>query len=616
MARGIIDGVYDQGIADGQLIFTTYDELIKGIDAKRLEFFAQHLQTTIQGLQTEFDQGSARMNSVVAMIGMAYEHLFNGLKANMKASEDGLVEGMTKTINQDLKATICSQAETAAEEVQPWWKSVLKVLLVILVIVIVIALTIVTAGAFAAVGGAIAGAVGLGSSALAATLIAGALAGAVMGALSSVLITVGMNVINLAGTGKLTWSAAFEGALDAAIQGAIAGAIGGMAGPLVGVFSKGVGVLGKVLIEEGVEIAFDVLGAVIGDLVLHGEVKDWGNVLFSAVVARGIANGVKIVPKIKTKITGSKGGGADVNTSGTKTKTPVGAETNTPKTGTKTKANGEAGSTPKAGDNGVPGGKKNKPVSEGQQQAKKLGYPDAPEGYHWRKGANGEPTLAKNPGSKGGKMKYDPETGTFKNADAVTTPKKKMGDEADLQATKSKQTLSEQEFDLEMGAVNKRLPGRKIEMEDGGVKYTEEVALPNGHKWRRRLDGGWCRFSKKTCYSGAQNVSSAERSIKDQLDNGKNASVTVSSKEDAETLLRSLTSGPDHKGGYMDTTHEGAFSPQKEASDWLPRPSGRKTGTYHWDKHDPNAKVGDHAIEGNHLQIHTFEGKIIRIFYP
>ena len=51
-----------------------------------------------------------------------------------------------------------------------------------------------------------------------------------------------------------------------------------------------------------------------------------------------------------------------------------------------------------------------------------------------------------------------------------------------------------------MGAVNKRLPGRKIEMEDGGVKYTQEVELPNGHKWRQRADGGWCRFSKKTCY--------------------------------------------------------------------------------------------------------------------
>ena len=37
-------------------------------------------------------------------------------------------------------------------------------------------------------------------------------------------------------------------------------------------------------------------------------------------------------------------------------------------------------------------------------------------------------------------------------------------------------------------------------MEDGGVKYTQEVELPNGHKWRKRLDGGWCRFSKKTCY--------------------------------------------------------------------------------------------------------------------
>jgi len=37
-------------------------------------------------------------------------------------------------------------------------------------------------------------------------------------------------------------------------------------------------------------------------------------------------------------------------------------------------------------------------------------------------------------------------------------------------------------------------------MEDGGVKYVQEVELPNGHKWRQRADGGWCRFSKKTCF--------------------------------------------------------------------------------------------------------------------
>jgi hypothetical protein len=65
----------------------------------------------------------------------------------------------------------------------------------------------------------------------------------------------------------------------------------------------------------------------------------------------------------------------------------------------------------------------------------------------------------------------------------------------------------------------------------------------------------------------------------------------------------------------MNTTEKGTFHPKKDASDFLPRPSSRKKGTYHWDDYDPNAKPGDHASEGNHLQIHTFEGQIIRVFY-
>ncbi|EKY11799.1 hypothetical protein HMPREF9075_00537, partial [Capnocytophaga sp. oral taxon 332 str. F0381] len=58
-----------------------------------------------------------------------------------------------------------------------------------------------------------------------------------------------------------------------------------------------------------------------------------------------------------------------------------------------------------------------------------------------------------------------------------------------------------------------------------------------------------------------------------------------------------------------------AASLRQRGSDWLPRASSRKRGTYHWDEYNPNAKAGDHASEGSHLQIHTFEGQVIRIFY-
>jgi hypothetical protein len=462
-AMNAVSGVYENGIQDGTHLFNTYSALILAADAKRTEFFTQHLATSIAGLQVDLDQGAARMDSVALMIGAAYEHLLTGLMANLVTSEKGLQEGMDKTIQEDLRATICAEAETAAEAVQPWWKSVLKVLLVILVIVLVVALTLVTGGAFLAIAGPIAGA--LGGGVLMTAVIAGAIAGAVFGALASFLITLGMNVINLAGTGNMTWEAAFKGTLDAAITGAIAGFFGGMAGPLAGALAKGVGLLaqvGRVLLVEGIEIVFDLVGGILGDLVLYGEVRDWGAILFSAVVARGIANGVKVVPVIKAKFKGPK---TDVETGGVKPK--VEAETGKPKVEAETgkpKVEAEGGktnSTSKPGD--PPGTMRNK---------------------------NGRLI-----DSKTKRFVKDPNAQT-----KTKTPKKKLGDEADLENTRTKNTLSDKEFDTEMGAVKNRMPGKVIDQEIDGIKYKQEVELSNGHKWRQRSDGGWCRFSKRKCY--------------------------------------------------------------------------------------------------------------------
>jgi len=52
---------------------------------------------------------------------------------------------------------------------------------------------------------------------------------------------------------------------------------------------------------------------------------------------------------------------------------------------------------------------------------------------------------------------------------------------------------------------------------------------------------------------------------------------------------------------------------------WLPDgvdrgPEGRK-GTCHWDDYNPNAAKGNHASEGVHLQLHTWERKSVRIFF-
>ncbi|WP_308450194.1 RHS repeat-associated core domain-containing protein, partial [Pectobacterium odoriferum] len=103
--------------------------------------------------------------------------------------------------------------------------------------------------------------------------------------------------------------------------------------------------------------------------------------------------------------------------------------------------------------------------------------------------------------------------------------------------------------------------------------------------------------------------------------NGKEVSVTVGSKEEAEDVLRGYISDRDvsKQGGFRNTTDQKLPSGKKSdsGSDWLPGGRGayEKQGTYHYDLADANAKAGDHALLGDHLQIHTYEGKIIRIFY-
>ncbi len=84
----------------------------------------------------------------------------------------------------------------------------------------------------------------------------------------------------------------------------------------------------------------------------------------------------------------------------------------------------------------------------------------------------------------------------------VDTPNRRgLGDDSsDLQRTRHKDDLSGEDFDLEMEGVEGRRPGREIDRKIDGIRYSEEIQLPNGHTWRRRIDGGWCRFSRRKCF--------------------------------------------------------------------------------------------------------------------
>ncbi|MGH2486349.1 MAG: hypothetical protein ACRDHE_10080, partial [Ktedonobacterales bacterium] len=98
------------------------------------------------------------------------------------------------------------------------------------------------------------------------------------------------------------------------------------------------------------------------------------------------------------------------------------------------------------------------------------------------------------------------------------------------------------------------------------------------------------------------------------LDEGAN-DVTVNSRSEAEELFLGRYAGD----GYRNTT--GFKGPENGFWDEFKRVFGGKAGTYHWDEGlDDAGRVSGHG-EGNphgglpHLQIHTFEGPIIRIFF-
>jgi len=71
----------------------------------------------------------------------------------------------------------------------------------------------------------------------------------------------------------------------------------------------------------------------------------------------------------------------------------------------------------------------------------------------------------------------------------IPDPRLAPPEEALLARTRrGKPDLSTMESELE---IAQRLPRRPSTDPD----YDEEIELPNGHKWRRRRGGGWCRFS-------------------------------------------------------------------------------------------------------------------------
>jgi hypothetical protein len=228
-----------------------------------------------QAMQGATDQGTAQINGVVTAISGLYTQMNAGLTTRFQESAAHLRTGMTDSLNRDFDSKICAEAEKAAADVQPWWKTVLKVLLVILVIVVV-ALVIGPAviGAVGALATSMAGALGAGV-ALAGTIgtwVGAIVGGAIVGALSGLTIQVGNNLIDMIGNGPFTWERATRGWKQAIIAGAIGGALGGLGGQLGQLLAGRLATVGissgwQLVAEFGVNMAFDTIGGILGDLV-------------------------------------------------------------------------------------------------------------------------------------------------------------------------------------------------------------------------------------------------------------------------------------------------------------------------------------------------------------
>ena len=270
-----LDQFNDQALSESIETTTTFISSMQELTAGALATFDQ-LFTMIseQFTQTETVAGET-FDAVLQGIQDFIDSTLSGVVARFDESRANLEQGMRDSITNDLDSKITCQAEKAAEDVSPWWKSVLKVLLVIVVIVVV---ALVLGPAIIGAVGAFAGslAAGLGASAAVAatvtTWVGAIVGGAIVGAISGGLMTLGNNAID----GKNL----MDGVVDAMVVGAIGGALGGLgglvSGPIVGAIAGKAGDVAQFALRMGVEAAFDVVGEVMGNLYMGQEITAMG----------------------------------------------------------------------------------------------------------------------------------------------------------------------------------------------------------------------------------------------------------------------------------------------------------------------------------------------------
>jgi hypothetical protein len=243
---------------------------------------AAHTQASAQTAFSQLSTGHRTSSSQAAssaaqaftqqIAGMAtmLEQLEHSLRAGFDQSLRGLEEGLRGALGK-LDPDINREADKAAAQVQPRWKSVLKVVLAIAIVLVV---AIVVGPAVVGFVGAAAGA--LGASAGAAGFIGAVGGGAIVGA--------GAGAVNQMGNNLIDNRPVMEGVGHAAIMGAVTGAVGGGAGAWGSALLRG----GSTLAGLAVRVGGNMVGAFGGQVaadVATGRKIDWRAAATGAAVA-------------------------------------------------------------------------------------------------------------------------------------------------------------------------------------------------------------------------------------------------------------------------------------------------------------------------------------------
>jgi hypothetical protein len=272
-----LDELGASGVDEVLAVGYNFTDALAEMDASASASFAEMRDTVLASaseMVTSAREGflavSDELRASFADTGVQLEERFDTLANDLRKSlrHEGLA---------DIEAQITQHADEAAAQVQPRWKSVLKVLLVV---VVVIAVALVTAGA----GFGLLGTLALGTA---------------LGAASGAVIQIGNNLID----GKKT----FDGVLKAAAVGAIGGLFGGL-GAAAGAAVANVG------LKIGLELGLDALGGVLGDLAVGNPITAEG-ILLGAAIGLGAAGapaalaGLKnLGGRIRTGLRGRLGG--------------------------------------------------------------------------------------------------------------------------------------------------------------------------------------------------------------------------------------------------------------------------------------------------------------------